>query len=184
MKNLVFLDENLTLFLKNIIPANSFFNFFFSFFSLQGGSIFVWILIVIFVIFLEEKKYPGISKKDKKFIILFFLTLFLSFFISEFFLKNIFKRDRPSIKQYQISTEINSISNNYSFPSSHSTIAFALATTLSFFDKKRKFFYYFLAFIIAYSRIYLGVHYFFDVLAGAIIGIFISKIIKDKIKIF
>lgn len=178
MENLIFFDINLTLFFKNLIPQNSFFSTVFSFFSLQGGSIFIWILIVVFVVFLEEKKYPGISKKDKKFLFLFFLVLFLSFFSSEIILKNIFQRPRPIINQ------IMPISKSYSFPSSHSTIAFALATTLSFFDKKRKSFYYFLASIIAYSRLYLGVHYFFDVLAGAIIGIFISKIIKNKIKIF
>ncbi len=174
MKQLFFIDNNLTLFFKNLIPHNYFFDTVFSFFSLQGASIFIWILIVFFIVFVEEKEHPGISKKDKKFILAFSFALFLSFFISEILLKNIFKRLRPiptNFNQFQL------FSTNYSFPSTHSTIAFALASILAFFDKKRKNFYYILSFIIAYSRIYLGVHYFFDVLTGGIIGMIISKLL-------
>ena len=58
-----------------------------------------------------------------------------------------------------------------------SATAFAAATVLSFFDKKRRWFYYTVAMLISYSRIYLGCHYFFDVIVGAIIGYIISQLL-------
>ena len=58
-----------------------------------------------------------------------------------------------------------------SFPSGHSTTAFALATVLGFLS--RRWFYpaLVLAAVIAVSRVSLGVHYPTDVLAGAIVGL-------------
>ena len=67
MNYLLALDQNIFLFLRNLIPHNLFFNYFFSFFSLKGSSILIWILVIVAVAIIEEKKYPGISKKDKKF---------------------------------------------------------------------------------------------------------------------
>ncbi|EKE14348.1 MAG: hypothetical protein ACD_12C00559G0006, partial [uncultured bacterium] len=55
--------------------------------------------------------------------------------------------------------------------------AFAAATVLAYFDKKRRWFYYSAALLISYSRIYLGCHYFFDVIIGALIGFLISKLV-------
>ena len=60
---------------------------------------------------------------------------------------------------------------DYSFPSGHTTASFSIATTLSLNMPKLSIFVFFLATIIAISRIYLGVHYPTDVLAGVILGI-------------
>ncbi len=164
------IDYLITFSLKNIIPHSLIFNSFFSFFSIQGVSFFIWLLIIFIVVFFEEKKHPGISKRDKKFIFIFLTTFLITFIITNFFLKNFFLRTRPNIV-----TSFN-CPKDFSFPSSHAATAFAVAYVLTFFDKKRKWFYYFIAFLIAYSRIYLGCHYFFDVLTGAIIGLAISKV--------
>jgi len=178
LEKLINFDIVITNFLKNLLPHNHFFEIFFSFFSLKGNAIFVWILAIIIALFLEEKKHPGISKNDKKFVIVFSLSFFLTTLIVGYPLKNIFQRPRPNLDN--LTTSIKKISNcpkDFSFPSGHAATAFAAANTLTFFDKKRRFFYYTIAFFIAYSRIYLGCHYFLDVLAGGLIGIIISKII-------
>lgn len=61
--------------------------------------------------------------------------------------------------------------DTYSFPSGHSAAAFAAAVLLHFFYGRAARFVYPAAFIVAISRIFIGVHYPSDVAAGAFIGI-------------
>ena len=176
-------DKFITLFLKNFFPHNYFFDLFFSFFSLKGNSIFIWILVIIIALFLEEKKHPGISKKDKQFVIAFISTFLLTT-LTVFILQNFFHRLRPittSFNQFQL--VLTKCPTSFSFPSGHAATAFAAATILTFFDKKRRLFYYTTAFLIAYSRIYLGCHYFFDVLGGGVLGIIIGKLILNMMRL-
>lgn len=171
MNNFLLLDQSITLFLKNIISHNVFLNYFFSFFSLKGNSIIIWLLVILISLILEERKNPGISKKDKKFIILFSLSFLLTGLIVSFPLKNLFERIRP------VSSQFFQCPIDYSFPSGHAATAFAAATILTYFDKKRRWFYYMVALLISYSRIYLGCHYFLDVAAGSTLGYMISRLL-------
>ena len=178
MDKIIALDYFLTNFLNKLIPHNLFFNYFFSFFSLKGASIFVWILVIAIVVILEERKNPGINKKDKKFIILFSLAFLLTLLCTDVILKHIFQRARPFLTLYShILLFQANCPKDFSFPSGHAATAFAAATVLTFFDKKRCWFYYTVAILISYSRIYLGCHYFFDVIAGAIVGWLISQLL-------
>ncbi|MCX7881473.1 MAG: phosphatase PAP2 family protein [Patescibacteria group bacterium] len=192
IQKLLTIDETITKLLFNLFPHNSFFNYLFSFFSLKGVSLAIWILIIIISLFFEEKKNPGISDKDKKFIVYFTLSLLITTLLVNFGIKNIIRRPRPFFSLQSLSflkqkTNFNDwqkIKTNYhcpsdfSFPSSHAAISFVAATTLSIFDKKRRFFYYFVAFLISYSRIYLGCHYFLDVFFGGLIGFSIAYIFR------
>ena len=88
--------------------------------------------------------------------------------VSEFIIKFIVSRPRPSIDMGAII--VGGGVYGYSFPSTHATIAFALAFVFSNVEPKLRRWFYLLAVAIGFSRIYLGVHYPFDVLAGALIG--------------
>jgi undecaprenyl-diphosphatase len=65
-----------------------------------------------------------------------------------------------------------------SFPSSHAAIAFAIATPVFFFHPILGLIFYLFAAFVALARVYVGVHYASDVIAGAILGTAISLIIQ------
>lgn len=68
--------------------------------------------------------------------------------------------------------------NFHSFPSGHSTSAFALVSIIAFAveDKKYAIPLLLLATIISYSRIYLGQHFLLDVSVGSFLGVLFSVI--------
>jgi undecaprenyl-diphosphatase len=66
---------------------------------------------------------------------------------------------------------------SYSFPSGHAASSFAVAGVLSKYFKKYAPEFLGLASLIAFSRLYLYVHYPTDVLAGIILGLICSRII-------
>jgi undecaprenyl-diphosphatase len=68
----------------------------------------------------------------------------------------------------------------YGFVSSHAANFFALAAIVSSVFSERKYIpylFYSWAIIVGYSRIYVGKHYPLDILGGAILGVFIAKVI-------
>ncbi|MGN6604803.1 MAG: phosphatase PAP2 family protein [Ginsengibacter sp.] len=66
--------------------------------------------------------------------------------------------------------------NYHSFPSGHSTSAFALASILAFAVKDKKYTFPLLIFamLVGYSRIYLGQHFLLDVSFGSLMGVLFS----------
>ena len=61
-------------------------------------------------------------------------------------------------------------SNSFSFPSNHAGNTFAAATLISLCFRNTTLLAFACALLVCYSRVYLKVHYPFDVLAGAIYG--------------
>ncbi len=64
-----------------------------------------------------------------------------------------------------------------SFPSGHTTAAFAFFSMLALLFPRYKFWAYYFACMIGLSRLIVGAHFLSDVVAGAFIGILISNII-------
>ena len=145
----------------NHLPHGWFLDGFFGMLSGLGDGGFIWFVIGIWLIVREEKR-------DKHFFLPLGITGILSWFFSEVLFKSIVARIRPSnILEGVISV---GFPNGYSFPSSHATLAFALAVVLSYKEPKLKKLFFSLAILIAFSRIYLGYHFPGDVLAGAVLG--------------
>lgn len=165
---------NIDKFLTTLIfslPHNFILNYFFGFFSVKGVYIFIWIILFLYLILIEEKK-------DKSFIFYFIASLLISGLLV-FTMKNLIKRPRPYYQPPTTSRQPPAANypTDYSFPSGHAAISFAAAGILAFFDKKRKKYFYAIALIIAFSRVYLGYHYLYDVLAGAFLGWLTSSLL-------
>lgn len=96
--------------------------------------------------------------------------------------KEMFQRLRPCHNP-DLLGQINLVSGrcggSYGFISSHASNVFGFATLISFLLRGRGIIWYSLfawASIVAFSRIYLGVHYPFDVLAGSLYGLIIGSL--------
>jgi undecaprenyl-diphosphatase len=63
-----------------------------------------------------------------------------------------------------------------SFPSAHTAFAFMMATLLSYWFPKYRVIFLIVAGLIGWTRIYLGLHYPTDVIAGALLGYGITKL--------
>jgi undecaprenyl-diphosphatase len=161
------LDATITSRIALIFPHNAFFDTFFSFLSFTWLIVIVWMISVIAVFFVQKNR-------DKRFIIYFIISFLVTSFLVNILLKNVFDRPRPWVAQ-RLDTKI--CPKDFSFPSGHASGAFAGAAIMAAYDKKRRYVYYGLAFLISLSRIYLVCHYFLDVSFGALIGYSISKLV-------
>lgn len=176
-------DTQITQFIYKLIPHNQIFDFFFSFLSMKGGSIPIWTgIVVLLVIFEETLPKRSRRKISKKLIFSFLLSLFLTSLLI-FGMKHLIQRPRPNLQSSIFNLQTYSCPKDFSFPSGHAATSFTAATMLAFFDKKRGLFYYGVAFLISLSRIYLGCHYFLDVVGGGIIGYLIGKAVLSNKKI-
>lgn len=120
--------------------------------------------------------------KNKQIVLLILLSLLTR--IINLIIKYIIRRPRP--------TNINKIvETGYSFPSGHAMISVVFYGLLllfineSNFSKKYKLVFNVLLIIIivsiCLSRVYLGVHYISDIIAGVLISLIILVIVKEKI---
>lgn len=91
-------------------------------------------------------------------------------------MKPIFERVRPS-RDPALEGMVHIVNGYrgglYGFASSHAANAFGVATFVYLMLPERKYFIwlFFWAALVSYTRIYLGVHYPGDILAGAIVGV-------------
>ena len=153
---------------------------FFDYVMYWASNKLIWIPLYIFILYLLIKRY----KLNTIWILLTIgiLILFADQFSVGF--KNYFQRLRPCHEptlEGLVHLVNNTCGGKFGFVSSHATNHFALATFLSLiFNRIYKYFTILILFwaaIIAYSRIYLGVHYPGDVFGGVILGILVGYIL-------
>jgi len=146
--------------------------------SALGNGGLIW--IVTAVIFLCLKKYRNIG-------ITLAAALILCLLIGNLGLKPLIARIRP----FDVNPDIVLLippPKDYSFPSGHTMSSFASATVIFWYNKRFGICALILGSAIAFSRLYLYVHYPTDILGGIIIGIVIGiaavllvRIIRKKI---
>ena len=130
------------------------------FITSMGDSGFIWIVIAI--ILLAQKKYRKVG-------IILLSALLLNLVLGEVIIKNIVQRPRAFITYPDISIIINP-PDSYSFPSGHTASSFTAALIIGHYLRNWKYEAYALASLIAFSRLYLYVHYPTDIICGILLG--------------
>lgn len=112
-----------------------------------------------------------IAKKSYDRLLFFIATISISWGMAET-LKRIFQIHRPDFGLVQ--------ETDFSFPSSHAAISFAIWPLTKNFPPLAKSLIRALLFLFPLTRLYLGVHYFTDLFAGAFLGLAVGYYLEAK----
>jgi undecaprenyl-diphosphatase len=150
-------DYSFTHFIRGL-DDNPVLNTFFTWFTFTADT--------LFMVFIIAALYLSGYRKEA----LIFAVVFLVTNVVSYGLKYLIARPRPN--DLGIAPE-----SEPAFPSGHTSNAFAFATTISYYHRKAAPFLVAWALLIAFSRVFLGFHYFTDLLGGAAVGIVVSLVI-------
>ncbi len=137
------------------------------------ASVLIWLmffgLVVIWVI----------DGKFKKEIVIHAIFAALVAWIITDLIKLVYPSMRP-FEQLGLNSSTLTIPYGGSFPSTHTASAFALAATIITHNKKLGILYLIMAALVGIARIFAHVHYPVDIIGGAIIGLFSSRLTSSK----
>ncbi len=177
------INQNIYLFyLINGGMENSFFNFIMPLITNFGGF-FGWALICVLIYFFG-------GRFGREVAVLGLVALILSN-VLVIFLKIVVAEPRPFLALSNV--DLLTPESGSSFPSGHTASSFTAATIIGLKyhnktkGKKRWLIYPLLLFaiVVGFSRIYVGVHYPYDVIFGSLLGVMCALIIlKSEDKIF
>lgn len=106
-----------------------------------------------------------------KYAILYFARAASAVFICIFvflYIKSFFSRMRPYKKHDKI--PIMYPPDKHSFPSGHTMVGFAISFSVGSYSFASAILFYTIASLIAFSRVYVGLHYPLDVICGIVLG--------------
>lgn len=135
--------------------------------SLGNAGIF-WIILGILCLVFSKSRKMGAQM---------LLAMAIGYLVGNLGLKVLIARERPFTINPDILLLIKK-PTDYSFPSGHTLASFAAAITIFFYDKKIGVAALILASLIAFSRLYLYVHYPSDVLAGFVLAIIVAFVAR------
>ena len=131
-----------------------------------GGAI--WILIAIVIAVFAPRLRPAAWQVV--------LAVLLAQGLVDWTIKPGVMRPRPFVADAAVRV-VGYHPTTSSFPSGHSASSFAAATVLTFAVGRRAALAWVLASVIAFSRIYIGVHYPLDVTVGATTGVLLGLLV-------
>lgn len=121
----------------------------------------VWILSALIMLFFKTSRKCGL---------LVLVAMLFSLVAGEAVIKNLVCRIRPCYVDTAIELLVNR-PNSYSFPSGHTASSFTAACVIFYFFRKPGIFAVLFAALMAFSRMYLFVHFPTDILGGILLGI-------------
>lgn len=178
-------DFNVALFriINSLAATNHFWDTFFIVITTTALGVTLFILLGAYLVWHRHDEEPSLWKRFMRKngeLFLVAVSLFFTYSIVQI-LKISFAIPRPFLALTDINALLYYGANN-SFPSSHAAMFTALATSVYFSHRRLGFWLFVLALVIGFSRIYVGVHYPFDVLAGFCIGFLVPYTIRRIIR--
>lgn len=125
--------------------------------------IYVSVVYAIYIAF-----YKGDKKHAVRNLVILLGGASLSWIIGHF-LKNIIAHPRPDMAVALLEPN-----DMYSFPSGHASFMFALGFLMSYVNKKAGMVILVLAIITGIARVLSGVHYWYDIVGGLVLGYIVS----------
>lgn len=162
MEFLINLDGNILLWIQEYIRQD-WMEGFWKGITMLGDSGWFWIALSLLLMVPRQTRWIGITS---------LAAIVIGALITNVTLKNLVARTRPYEVVEGLALLIEK-QRDYSFPSGHTCASFAAAGVYwRMLPKKFSIPLVILAAMIAFSRLYVGVHYPTDVLAGLLIGLF------------
>jgi len=127
-----------------------------------GGAIYFLLIVLVAALFL-------LRKEKRRYVPVLLFSIVLAWIFKNI-ISNVVMRMRPELIPL-----IEPIST-FSFPSGHAAIVFSVLAILNKGFRKIGKVWLVIALLVCFSRVYLGVHYLSDVIAGALLGYFVSII--------
>ena len=169
INTIVEIDKNLMVFLNKTL-SNPIFDILMPIITNQKFLTIIGIILIIYLGF-----YAG--KRGKITLIVLIFAAGISDAVCAQIIKPWVGRIRPSHEFIEYINLLVSKGGKWSFPSNHAANSFAFATVLSYFYDKNKTMIFSIASVIAFSRVYVGVHYPLDIIFGSLLGYTVSWII-------
>ncbi len=124
-----------------------------------------------------------IPRKTRKMGLQVLLSMLCTYILGNLILKNAFARPRPYMVDESVTLLVPAL-KSFSFPSGHTMNGFTAATAIFFNNKKLGIPALILAATIAFSRMYLFMHYPTDILGGILVGVsmaFLVNFVMQKV---
>ena len=162
LDQLINIDKMIFYFFNKVI-ANRFFDFLMPIITNEN----IWAIPIIcglLYLILKDGRRAQIT------VIILIVSCGLADYSSASILKPFFERLRPSHAMLDGIRILMGKGGKYGFVSSHAANIFAAAVVLSYFYPRRKRIFFSIASMVAFSRVYIGVHYPGDIIFGGLLG--------------